>query len=161
MSNISIKLVPGFRDHILMATHFDVIYLSCVEEGLYLGDEEVYLPPPDTFAGITTSAEVRKLNETFGAKKEGDNVRLSDRENVLLHACFVLMSYALVTPVGEMICKVILQEMNKDKHFVDFAEYRGHNLEVNAHLIESAREKLADVPGFEEMQEALSAISVD
>ncbi len=159
MPSISIKLVPGFREHILMATQFVMAYLACVENGLTLGGAPIELPPPDTFKHITTQKEVAALNTIFLSAKEDEKLRLPIRENLLLHACFVLMSYALVTPAGEMICSDILDGMPGDHPLAQFAEFRKHSLVINAHLIENAKANLMDIPGFEEMQEALTALT--
>lgn len=158
MADISIKLVPGFRGHILMALHFVTAYLECVEKGVLLGEEAIELPAPDTFSKITDAAEVAALAQRISATAEGDTIRLADRENIVLHACFVLMSYALVTPVGEMICSDILRNMPGDHPLRDFKEFRRHSLVINTHLIENAIETLDETPGFAAMQEALQAL---
>jgi hypothetical protein len=69
------------------------------------------------------------------------------------------MSYALVTPIGEMICAAILSNMPGEHPLRDFKEFRKHSLVINAHLIESAVENLDELPEFADMQEALQALS--
>lgn len=161
MSEVTIKLIPGFRNHLLIVVHFVDGYLKCVENGINLDHEEITLPPTDFFSAITTAVEVEALRNKLVATEENESVQLSNRENVLLYACFVLMSYGLITPLGEMLSETIIGAMPAGHPFREFTEFRNSNLKLNAHLIENAAQTLDEIPDFAQMKEALAGLSAD
>lgn len=160
MSDVSVKLVAGFRNHLLIAVHFVDGYLKCVENGITLNHDDLPIPEPDFFAGITDASEIEALRNKLLLTEEDASIQLTDRENVLLYACFILMSYGLITPLGEMLSETILKAMPEDHPFKEFTKFRNNSLKINTQLIENAEEVLQGTSGFATMKEALSTLTL-